>query len=107
MELTGAFPAVVLIAVSAIAMSYAWGMRGTNLGGEKSAMLPGAVMGTLLSVCSGSPFLLRNAYLMSAAGALGMFFGGHMSYMQSVGLTSNKFPPEDLKRGMTGLFSRS
>jgi len=84
-------------------MSYAWGMRGTNLGGEKSAMLPGAVMGTMLAVCSGSPFLLQNAYLMAAAGALGMFFGGHMSYMQSVGLTSNKFPPDDFKRGMAGL----
>jgi len=104
MELTGAFPVTMFIAVSAIAMSYAWGMRGTNLGGEKAAVLPGAIMGTLLAVCSGSPFLLHNAYIMAAAGAMGMYFGGHMSYMQSVGLTSNKFPPEDFKRGMTGLF---
>jgi len=103
MAITGAVPVLLFVALSAVAMSYAWGMRGTNLGGEKSAMLPGAVMGTLLAVCSGSPFLLRNAYLMAAVGALGMFFGGHMSYMQSVGLTSNKFPPEDFRRGMAGL----
>ncbi|MCL2818090.1 MAG: hypothetical protein FWD39_06890, partial [Clostridiales bacterium] len=98
-----ALSAAVFAAVSGIAMSYAWGMRGTNLGGEKSAMLPGAVMGTMLAVFSGSRFLLENAYLMAAAGALGMFFGGHMSYMQSVGLTSNKLPPEDFRRGMAGL----
>ena len=104
MELTGVFSVALFIAVSAVVMSYAWGMRGTNLGGEKSAMLPGAIMGTILAVCSGSPFLLKNAYLMSAVGALGMFFGGHISYMQSVGLCLNKFPPEDIKRGMTGLF---
>jgi len=103
MELTGAFSVTMFIAVSAIAMSYAWGMRGTNLGGEKAAVLPGAVMGTMIAVCSGSRFLLENAYLMSAIGAMGMYFGGHMSYMQSVGLTSNKFPPEAFKRGMAGL----
>jgi len=101
--MTLAIPALLFVALSAVAMSYAWGMRGTNLGGEKSAMLPGAVMGTMLAVFSGSPFLLKNAYLMAAAGALGMFFGGHMSYMQSVGLTSNRFPPEGFRRGMAGL----
>jgi len=104
MELTGAFSIVMFIAVSTLAMSYAWGMRGTNLGGEKAAVLPGAVMGTMLAVFSGSRFLLKNAYILSAIGAMGMYFGGHMSYMQSVGLTSNKFPPDDFKRGMTGLF---
>jgi len=103
MALTGAFPIAAFIAVSAIAMSYAWGMRGTNLGGEKAAVLPGAIMGTMIAVFSGSRFLLGNAYILSAIGAMGMYMGGHMSYMQSVGLTSNRFPPEDFKRGMAGL----
>ncbi|MDR2687422.1 MAG: hypothetical protein LBB75_06690 [Oscillospiraceae bacterium] len=103
MALTGAWPIVLFIAVSAIAMSYGWGMRGTTLGGEKGAMLPGALMGLLMAVFSGSPFLLGHFYLLSAAGALGIYFGGSMSYMQSVGLSSDRNPPEDFKRGIAGL----
>lgn len=94
----------LFIAVSAFAMSYGWGMRGTTLGAEKGAMLPGAYMGMLIALFSGSSFLSANFYLLSAMGALGIYFGGSMSYMQSVGLTSNTNPPEDFKRGMTGLF---
>jgi len=103
MELTGAWPIALFIGVSILAVSYGWGMRGTTLGGEKGAMLPGALMGLLIAVFSGSPFLLKHFYLLSAAGALGIYFGGSMSYMQSVGLGSDRNPPEDLKRGLTGL----
>ena len=104
MALTSAWPIILFIAVSTLAVSYGWGMRGTTLGGEKGAMLPGALMGLLITVFSGSDFLLRHFYLLSAAGALGIYFGGSMSYMQSVGLTSDHNPPEDYKRGMTGVF---
>jgi len=103
MAITGAWPIFLFIAVSTIAMSYGWGMRGTTLGGEKGAMLPGALMGLMIAVFSGSPFLLKHFYLLSAAGALGIYPGGSMSYMQSIGLGSDKNPPEDFKRGMTGI----
>ncbi|MCL2509363.1 MAG: hypothetical protein FWF05_09325 [Oscillospiraceae bacterium] len=104
MQLTNAWNIFLFIAVSAAAMSYGWGMRGTTLGAEKGAMLPGALMGMLIAVFSGSDFLREHFYLLSAIGALGIYFGGSMSYMQSVGLTSDKNPPDDFKRGMTGLF---
>ena len=103
MALTNPWSITLFIAISAVAMSYGWGMRGTTLGGEKGAMLPGALMGLLIAVFSGSPFLRENFFLLSAAGALGIYFGGSMSYMQSIGLGSDSNPPEDLKRGLTGI----
>ncbi|MCL2298616.1 MAG: hypothetical protein FWC27_00520, partial [Firmicutes bacterium] len=81
MALTNPWSITLFIAISAVAMSYGWGMRGTTLGGEKGAMLPGALMGLLIAVFSGSPFLRENFFLLSAAGALGIYFGGSMSYM--------------------------
>jgi len=103
MSLTNPWHILLFLAISAVAMSYGWGMRGTTLGGEKGAMLPGALMGLLLAVFSGSAFLREHFYLLSAAGALGIYFGGSMSYMQSIGLSSDSNPPEDFKRGMTGV----
>lgn len=32
----------LFLAFSAVSVSYGWGMRGTIIGGEKGAMLPGA-----------------------------------------------------------------
>jgi len=104
MALTNIWNIVLFIAISTVAMSYGWGMRGTTLGGEKGAMLPGALMGLMLAVFSGSPFLREHFYLLSAAGALGIYFGGSMSYMQSIGLGADRNPPEDLKRGLAGIF---
>jgi len=103
MALTGAWPIVLFLAVSAVAVSYGWGMRGTNIGGEAGAMLPGALMGLCIAVFSGSAFLLEHFYLLSAAGALGMYFGGSMSYGETVGLRSNQAPTK-LGWEMTGLF---
>jgi len=104
MALTNPWSIILFITVSTVAMSYGWGMRGTTLGGEKGAMLPGALMGLMLALFSGSPFLREHFYLLSAAGALGIYFGGSMSYMQSIGLGSDRTPPEDLGRGLTGIF---
>ena len=104
MALTSISAILLFMAASVIAVSYGWGMRGTNLGGETGAMLPGALMGLLIAVFSGSDFLLEHFYLLSAAGALGMYFGGSMSYGETVGLCSNQNPPARLTREMTGLF---
>jgi len=104
MALTNSWNIILFLVVSTVAVSYGWGMRGTTLGGEKGAMLPGALMGLMIALFSGSDFLREHFYLLSAAGALGLYFGGTMSYMQSIGLTVDKNPPEDFKRGMTGIF---
>jgi len=101
--LDGLWPIVLFIAISTIAVSYGWGMRGTNIGGETGAMLPGALMGLCIAVFSGSPFLREHFYLLGAAGALGMYFGGSMSYGETVGLRSNE-SPKGLAWEMTGLF---
>ena len=104
MPLTNPLNALLFVAASGIAVSYGWGMRGTTLGAEKGAMLPGALMGMMLAVFSGSDFLRENFYLLSAAGAMGMYFGGTMSYMQTIGLAGDRNPPEDFRRGITGIF---
>ena len=104
MPLTNPWNIILFIAISTVALSYGWGMRGTTLGGEKGAMLPGALMGLLLALFSGSPFLREHFYLLGAAGALGMYFGGSMSYMQTIGFGSDRNPPENLKRCLTGIF---
>ncbi|MCL1952151.1 MAG: hypothetical protein FWF60_04920, partial [Oscillospiraceae bacterium] len=93
MPLTNPWSILLFIAISTVALSYGWGMRGTTLGGEKGAMLPGALMGLLLALFSGSPFLREHFYLLGAAGALGMYFGGSMSYMQTIGFGSDRNPP--------------
>ena len=41
--------ATLLILAIIPAVSYAWGMRGTTIGGEKGAMLPGAMIGLLIA----------------------------------------------------------
>jgi len=104
MALTNITGILLFVAVSTVAMSYGWGMRGTNIGGEAGAMLPGALMGLIVAVFSGSDFLLEHFYLLSAAGALGMYFGGSMSYGETVGLISNQNPGARLAREYVGLF---
>jgi len=103
MSLTNPWSIILFIALSTVAVSYGWGMRGTTLGGEKGAMLPGALMGLLIAVFSGSPFLLEHFYLLSAAGALAMYPGGSMSYAQTIGLGIDQNPPSNLKRSLVGL----
>ena len=40
---------LAFLAISMVAMCFGWGMRGSAIGGEKGAMLPGAFMGILRS----------------------------------------------------------
>lgn len=87
-----------------IAMAYGWGMRGSILGGEKGAMLPGAFVGLLIARFSGIPALQENWFLLTAAGASGFFFGGCMTYGETLGLTFNGFGTEGFKRGLSGVF---
>ncbi len=103
MELTSAVNIIFFIAAATVAVSYGWGMRGTTLGGEAGAMLPGAILGALIAIFSGSDFLREHFYLLSAAGALGMYFGGTMSYGQTIGLCSNQVPPKRPTRELVGL----
>jgi hypothetical protein len=66
-------------------MSLGWGLRGYIGGGPLGAMIPGAMVAMALCV------LLRRSpestALTAAFGAIGVAFGGQMTYGQTIGLT--------------------
>ncbi len=96
-EITG------IVALTTLAASYGWGMRGCMIGGEKGAMLPGAYIGLLFARFSGSAIIRENFWIFAAAGALGMFFGGTETYGQTLGFIVNKKPPVNYAKGMQGV----
>ena len=69
-----------------LAMSFGWGIRGSAIGGEKGAMLPGAFMGIMCVWYTGSELLMENVFLFAAACALGYFYGGMEPYASTMGL---------------------
>lgn len=95
--------AALFIGLCAVAGSYGWGMRGCKIGGEKGALLPGAFLGLLFAWFSGSEVIRDNFWLIAAAGALGMAFGGTETYGQTLGFVVVKKPPENYRKGMAGV----
>lgn len=72
------------LAFPAVTMSLGWALRGFIGGGPLGAMIPGTMLA--LSLC----LLLRrenDAAFVSACGAVGIGFGGEMTYGQTVGLS--------------------
>lgn len=95
--------ALLLIAVIIPAASYGWGMRGTTIGGEKGAMLPGALIGGIIALTSGVLIVQEYFYVFAALGAIGMYFGGCMTYGETLGISMNAKPAENMKKGLTAL----
>ncbi|HZK21989.1 MAG TPA: hypothetical protein VFC76_06920 [Oscillospiraceae bacterium] len=95
---------ITFIFITTAAMSYGWGMRGTTIGGEKGAMLPGAIAGVMLALFSGSPFLLENFFFLSALGSMGMYYGGCMTYGETLSLSLASRPAPNMKKGLFALF---
>lgn len=103
-------PWSILLAVlfAGFAVSYGWGIRGFVIGGEKGALLPGALMGIAVAFFSmgeqGKDFWMYFA----AAGALTMFYGGTETYAQTMSflLSRDKEGPyyNRLKTGVVGIF---
>ena len=87
-----------------IGTSYCWGMRGTIIGGEKGAMLPGAFLGLMLALFSGSEYLYQNPHLLAGIGAVAMYCGGNMTYGETLGLSMASSPPPAMKKGLIALF---
>ena len=77
---------VIFILFSMLAMCFGWGIRGSAIGGEKGAMLPGAFMGIMCVWYTGSELLMENVYLFAAACALGYFYGGMEPYASTMEL---------------------
>lgn len=79
--------ALFVLLLSAVVGSYTWAMRGTIIGGERGAMLPGAALATVL-VCAGGVAPLCESFAFAAAiGAAGMFFGGSEPYGETISLS--------------------
>ncbi len=92
------------VLLTGIAVSYGWGMRGAIIGGEKGAMLPGALLGLFIAKLSGIPVVEDNAFIFSAVGCLAMGYGGFEPYAQTMEMIIR--PDSDiwnLRRGYTGL----
>ncbi len=94
---------IICVLFAALAVSYAWGMRGLVIGGEKGAMLPGMYLGLILAWFAGGG-IRENFWIPAAAGLMGMSFGGIEPYGDTIHMaicrSSKHFRPV---RGYTGL----
>ena len=95
---------ILFVVFSGIAVSYGWGMRGTIIGGEKGAMLPGAFMGLLIALFSGSAVLSSAPWILAGAGALTMYCGGCMTYGETLHLSMGENTSPTLTKGLIALF---
>jgi len=99
---------VLSVLFAGFAVSYGWGIRGFVIGGEKGALLPGALMGIAVAFFAmgdaGKDFWM----FFAAAGALTMFYGGTETYAQTMSflLSRDKEGPyyNQLKKGVIGIF---
>lgn len=83
----------IVLTVS-IALSYGWGMRGSLIGSERGALLPGALLGMFLALFSGSQTVADNFWFFAAAGAVGMAYGGAQTYGQTLGFIVHRGKPD-------------
>lgn len=83
----------IVLTVS-IALSYGWGMRGSLIGSERGAVLPGAILGMFLALFSGSELIADKFYFFAAAGAASMAYGGTQTYGQTLGFIVHRGQPD-------------
>lgn len=77
---------IIFVLVTTFALSYGWGMRGLLVGGEKGAMVPGAMLGIMLAWFSGSEVVRENYWFLASAGLMAMTFGGTETYGETIGM---------------------
>lgn len=94
---------LILFAVIIPATSYSWGMRGTTIGGEKGAMLPGAMIGLILAIGSDILVVQENFFVFAGLGAVAMYFGGCMTYGETLSFSMSAYPATDLRKGLGAL----
>lgn len=95
---------IAVMIISMIAGSYGWGMRGSIIGGEKGAMVPGALFG----LCFSSLVNFKFWPYFAAMGAFAMFQGGSCTYGETLRfILNNDFEGEfkgKMKHGLKGIF---
>jgi len=84
--------------VTAVIMSLGWGLRGYIGGGPFGAMIPGAFVALLLCLYYG--YGPKATAIAAAFGAVGVGFGGEMTYGQTIGLARES---ATMAWGLTGL----
>ena len=81
-----------------LAILLGWGLRGFIGGGPYGAMIPGAMMGLCLGLLLDRP--VPETALLALFGAVGVGFGGEVTYGQTIGLLKH---PETFAWGLLGL----
>lgn len=95
--------AVLCCIFTSFAVHYGWRMRGTVIGGEKGAMLPGLLAGLVISQFAGDS-ISKLFFIPAAAGLIGMSYGGIEPYGDSISLVMDKRAVEpNPKKGLAGL----
>lgn len=95
--------ALICVLFTTFAASYAWGMRGAVIGGEKGTMLPGAFIGLILAWFAGGA-IKECFWIPAAAAAMGMSYGGTETYGETIGMVLHRGRPDYRPvKGYTGL----
>ncbi|MBE6819940.1 MAG: hypothetical protein E7516_02660 [Ruminococcaceae bacterium] len=96
---------IICVLFVMLASSYGWGMRGTVIGGEKGAMLPGAFIGLILARFAGGG-IYENFWTVAAAGLMGMTYGGSETYGETIGFVLHRDAGRGYRpvKGYSGLF---
>jgi hypothetical protein len=89
------------ILLSGVLMSLGWGIRG-QFGGQMGAMVPGAFVGLALATTSDIPELQSRFLSLAAVGAIGIAFGGMMTYGQTLGLVHDRPKSPTRRWGLIG-----
>lgn len=99
---------ILSVLFAGFAVSYGWGIRGFVIGGEKGALLPGALMGIAVAFFAAGDAGKELWLYFAAAGALSMFYGGTETYAQTMSflLSRDAEGPYygQLKKGVVGIF---
>ncbi|BDC52460.1 hypothetical protein F183_A47750 [Bryobacterales bacterium F-183] len=77
----------VWLGFPALTMSLGWGLRGYIGGGPLGAMIPGAMVALALCLLLGRRARPDACAVAAAFGAVGVGFGGQMTYGQTIGLS--------------------
>ncbi len=94
----------IILLLAFLGGSYLWAMRGTILGGQKGAMHPGAFLGLLIPLATGSQYLIDNMWVFTAVGGAAMFFGGTQTYGDTLSLALDKDNLSRRTAGRVGVF---
>lgn len=93
-----AMPVWLFVVFPAVAMLLGWGLRGYIGGGPFGAMIPGCFVALCLSLLLG--YSRDTAAMAALFGAIGIGYGGDMTYGQTLGFATN---PDTVYWGLLGV----